>query len=94
MNQLWLISEQAEVTFWPFHSLNTISFPIRRKPTISGRFGLEVKRLSPLSAQALDLTGEGQVRSGATRLIRGLEGSQMASSLLSTPARAEPAQCE
>lgn len=59
MNQLWLIAEQAEVTFWPFQCLNTISFPTRIKPTISGRFGLEVKRRSDLSAQALNLTGEG-----------------------------------
>lgn len=92
INQLWLISEQAEVMFWPFHCLNTISFPIRIKATISGRFGLGVKRHSRLSAQARDLTGEGWVCSGATRLIRGLEGSQVASPLPSIPARAEIGQ--
>lgn len=74
---------------WPFHCLDTISFPIRLKTTVSGRFDLEVKRCGHLSAQALDLTGEGWVRSGVTRLIRGLEGSQVASPLPSDSARAE-----
>lgn len=77
---------------WPFHCLDTISFPIRIKATISGRFDLEVKRCSRLSAQALDLTGEGCVRSGAKSLIRGLERSQVASPLPSSPARADRAR--
>lgn len=86
MNKLQLISEQR------WHSghwtLLTVSFPTRIKTTVSRRLSLGVKLSHCLSAQALDLTGEGWGHSGMTRLM---EGCQAASPLPSTPAKAEVA---
>lgn len=86
MNKLWLISEQAEVTFWPLNYLSSVSIPTRIKVTISGKLSLGVRLSQCFSTQAMDLTREGWGHSGVTCLMK---GCQAASLLPSIPAKAE-----